>query len=78
MVITADRPPSVINTGANQTTQQDQLFGIHVRTSASLADTTGNVRAWRFEVSRVWRPPRRAYGAAFPGLCTSTCHSQNR
>jgi 2-succinyl-5-enolpyruvyl-6-hydroxy-3-cyclohexene-1-carboxylate synthase len=53
MVITADRPRSMINTGANQTTQQDQLFGSHVRTSASLTDATGNVRAWRFEVSRL-------------------------
>jgi 2-succinyl-5-enolpyruvyl-6-hydroxy-3-cyclohexene-1-carboxylate synthase len=53
MVITADRPQSLINTGANQTTQQDQLFGSHVRTSASLADAAGNVRAWRFEVSRL-------------------------
>ena len=53
MVITADRPRSMINTGANQTTQQDQLFGSHVRTSASLADAAGNVRAWRFEVSRL-------------------------
>jgi 2-succinyl-5-enolpyruvyl-6-hydroxy-3-cyclohexene-1-carboxylate synthase len=53
MVITADRPRSMINTGANQTTQQDQLFGSHVRTSASLTDATANVRAWRFEVSRL-------------------------
>src|SRR5215210_8473868 len=33
MVITADRPQSMINAGANQTTQQAQLFGSHVRTS---------------------------------------------
>jgi 2-succinyl-5-enolpyruvyl-6-hydroxy-3-cyclohexene-1-carboxylate synthase len=53
MMITADRPQSMINTGANQTTQQDQLFGSHVRASASVADGTGNARAWRFEVSRL-------------------------
>src|SRR5215213_11716252 len=53
MMITADRPQSMINTGANQTTRQDQLFSSHVRASASLADTTGNARAWRFEVSRL-------------------------
>ena len=53
MVITADRPRSMINTGANQTTQQDQLFGAHVRSSASLADAADNIRAWRFEVSRL-------------------------
>jgi len=53
MMITADRPQSMINTGANQTTRQDQLFTSHVRASASLADTTGNARAWRFEVSRL-------------------------
>ncbi len=53
MTITADRPQSMINTGANQTTRQDQLFGSHVRAYATLADTTGNARAWRFEVSRL-------------------------
>jgi 2-succinyl-5-enolpyruvyl-6-hydroxy-3-cyclohexene-1-carboxylate synthase len=53
MAITADRPQSMINTGANQTTRQDQLFGSHIRAYASLADSTGNTPAWKFEVSRL-------------------------
>jgi 2-succinyl-5-enolpyruvyl-6-hydroxy-3-cyclohexene-1-carboxylate synthase len=53
VVITADRPHGMINTGANQTTQQDQLFASHVRGSASLLDASGDPQSWRFEVSRL-------------------------
>ena len=38
IAITASRPRSVINTGANQSTDQDQLFGRHVRGYAGLSD----------------------------------------
>jgi 2-succinyl-5-enolpyruvyl-6-hydroxy-3-cyclohexene-1-carboxylate synthase len=53
LVMTADRPPSMINTGANQTTQQDQLFTSHVRAAAQLTDESRDPHWWRFEVSRL-------------------------
>ena len=76
MVITADRPRSMINTGANQTTQQDQLFGSHVRPqprwpTRRATSGPGGSRC------RGWWPRLRAYGAAIPDLCTSTCRSPN-
>ena len=52
LVITADRPPALINTGANQTTHQDQLFATHVRASAQLVDAA-DLQGCRFEVSRL-------------------------
>jgi 2-succinyl-5-enolpyruvyl-6-hydroxy-3-cyclohexene-1-carboxylate synthase len=53
IVITASRPRSVINTGANQSTDQDQLFGRHVRGFAALSDEVLDHRTWRFELARV-------------------------
>ncbi|MGH3337252.1 MAG: thiamine pyrophosphate-binding protein, partial [Propionibacteriaceae bacterium] len=53
IVITASRPRSVINTGANQSTDQDQLFGRHVRGYAGLSDEAFDHRTWRFEVARI-------------------------
>ena len=53
IVITASRPRSVINTGANQSTDQDQLFGLHVRGFAALSDETLDHRTWRFELARI-------------------------
>ena len=53
IVITASRPRSVINTGANQTTDQDQLFGRHVRGFAALSDEVPDHRTWRFEMARI-------------------------
>jgi 2-succinyl-5-enolpyruvyl-6-hydroxy-3-cyclohexene-1-carboxylate synthase len=53
IAITASRPRSVINTGANQSTDQDQLFGRHVRGYAGLSDQTLDHRTWRFEMARV-------------------------
>ena len=53
IVITASRPRSVINTGANQSTDQDQLFGRHVRGYAGLSDEALDHRTWRFEMARV-------------------------
>jgi 2-succinyl-5-enolpyruvyl-6-hydroxy-3-cyclohexene-1-carboxylate synthase len=52
IAITADRPRALINTGANQTTQQDQLFAPHVRGSAQLVDAA-DLQGSRFEVSRL-------------------------
>jgi 2-succinyl-5-enolpyruvyl-6-hydroxy-3-cyclohexene-1-carboxylate synthase len=53
IAITASRPRSLINTGANQSTDQDQLFGRHVRGYAGLSDQTLDHRTWRFEMARV-------------------------
>jgi 2-succinyl-5-enolpyruvyl-6-hydroxy-3-cyclohexene-1-carboxylate synthase len=53
IVITASRPRSLINTGANQTADQDQLFGRHVRGFATLSDEVLDHRSWRFELARV-------------------------
>ena len=53
IVITASRPRSVINTGANQTTDQDQLFGRHLRGFAALSDEVPDHRTWRFEMARI-------------------------
>ena len=54
VLITASRPRSLINTGANQTTDQDHLFGRHVRDFAAITDQTRRTRrAWRFETARL-------------------------
>ena len=53
IMITADRPRALINTGANQTTHQDQLFAGHVRASAQLADAASDLLSCRFEISRL-------------------------
>jgi 2-succinyl-5-enolpyruvyl-6-hydroxy-3-cyclohexene-1-carboxylate synthase len=53
VVITASRPRSMINTGSNQTADQDQLFGRHVRAYAGLSDELLDHRTWRFEMARI-------------------------
>jgi 2-succinyl-5-enolpyruvyl-6-hydroxy-3-cyclohexene-1-carboxylate synthase len=53
IVITASRPRSLINSGANQTADQDQLFGRHVRAYAGLTDQVLDHRTWRFETARI-------------------------
>ena len=53
IAITASRPRSLINTGANQTADQDQLFGRHLRAYAGLSDEILDHRTWRFEVARI-------------------------
>jgi 2-succinyl-5-enolpyruvyl-6-hydroxy-3-cyclohexene-1-carboxylate synthase len=53
IVITASRPRSMINTGANQSTDQDQLFGRHIRGFAALSDEILDHRTWRFELARI-------------------------
>ena len=64
IVITASRPRSMINTGANQTADQDQLYGRHVRGYAGLSDEALDHRTWRFELARIM--------AAATGLRTRT------
>jgi 2-succinyl-5-enolpyruvyl-6-hydroxy-3-cyclohexene-1-carboxylate synthase len=53
IVITASRPRSLINSGSNQTADQDQLFGRHVRAYAGLSDEVLDHRTWRFETARI-------------------------
>jgi 2-succinyl-5-enolpyruvyl-6-hydroxy-3-cyclohexene-1-carboxylate synthase len=53
IVITASRPRALVNTGSNQTADQDQLFGRHVRAYAGLADEVLDHRTWRFEMTRI-------------------------
>lgn len=58
LVISADRPSSMIGTGANQTTQQRGLFAPHVRAEAQLdADAGGEessrAAAWRHQLARL-------------------------
>jgi 2-succinyl-5-enolpyruvyl-6-hydroxy-3-cyclohexene-1-carboxylate synthase len=53
LVITASRPRSLINSGSNQTADQDQLFGRHVRAYAGLSDEVLDHRTWRFETARI-------------------------
>jgi 2-succinyl-5-enolpyruvyl-6-hydroxy-3-cyclohexene-1-carboxylate synthase len=53
VLITASRPRALVNTGANQTTDQDQLFGRHVRGYAALSDQIADPPTWRFEIARL-------------------------
>jgi len=53
VLITASRPRSLINTGANQTTDQDHLFGRHVRDFAAITDQIADPASWRFETARL-------------------------
>src|SRR4051794_27416932 len=53
VMITASRPRSMINTGANQTADQAQLFGRHARGYAALSDQSADPWAWRFELARL-------------------------
>ncbi len=58
VLLTADRPPAMTHTGANQTTDQTHLFGRHVRAFAAVSDAPigpdgGDVAGWRFELSRL-------------------------
>lgn len=52
IAITADRPQSMINTGANQTTRQRGLFAGHVRAEVQLSGDDEAPRAWRFQLNR--------------------------
>lgn len=50
LLLTADRPVSMINSGANQTADQAGLFGSKVRASVRLSSRTGDGAAWRFQL----------------------------
>jgi 2-succinyl-5-enolpyruvyl-6-hydroxy-3-cyclohexene-1-carboxylate synthase len=56
IAITADRPPQLRGVGANQTINQDSLFGRDVRLAIDMATAQqqpGYVRYWRSTVARV-------------------------
>ncbi|MDI1289866.1 MAG: 2-succinyl-5-enolpyruvyl-6-hydroxy-3-cyclohexene-1-carboxylic-acid synthase [bacterium] len=56
IAITADRPPQLRGVGANQTINQDALFGRDVRLAIDMATASaqpGFVRYWRSTVARV-------------------------
>jgi 2-succinyl-5-enolpyruvyl-6-hydroxy-3-cyclohexene-1-carboxylate synthase len=56
LVLTADRPPELRRTGANQTTEQPGLYAGAVRFAADLGvpeDRAGQVAVWRTTVCRV-------------------------
>lgn len=55
LILTADRPPELRGTGANQTTDQQHLFGSSVRHYAEIGPAepvVGQVRYWRSAVAR--------------------------
>jgi 2-succinyl-5-enolpyruvyl-6-hydroxy-3-cyclohexene-1-carboxylate synthase len=61
IVLTADRPPELRGTGANQTIDQVKLYGSAVRWSCEVGvpeDRPGMVGYWRSLVSRAWAVSR--------------------
>ncbi len=66
VVLTASRPRAVIHAGANQTTDQEHLFGRHVRGYAGIGDRDGHPWSWRFELARLLVAATGARGTA-PG-----------
>ncbi|GAB3715674.1 2-succinyl-5-enolpyruvyl-6-hydroxy-3-cyclohexene-1-carboxylic-acid synthase [Mariniluteicoccus flavus] len=53
MVVSADRPSSMVHTGANQTTDQTRIFGDFVRADARISSQEGDPATWSFQVSRL-------------------------
>lgn len=53
VVITADRPATLVGTGANQTTHQTGIFGRHVVDGLTLASTDDAPKAWAAQLARV-------------------------
>ncbi|CAI9405961.1 2-succinyl-5-enolpyruvyl-6-hydroxy-3-cyclohexene-1-carboxylic-acid synthase [Aestuariimicrobium sp. T2.26MG-19.2B] len=52
VVMSADRPLSLRDSGSNQTTRQVGLFGPHVLDSVDLADESGRPQTWRGQLVR--------------------------
>ena len=80
LVLTADRPPELRGTGANQTIDQLKLYGSAVRWFCELGvPEAGEPMAgyWRSAASRAWGLASGAAGGA-PGRCTSTCRCASR
>ena len=78
IMITASRPRSLINTGANQTTDQDQLFGRHVRAFAALTDQVSDPRDLALRDRPADRGGHRSAQPARPARCSSTSSSASR
>lgn len=53
MVLSADRPTSMLHTGANQTTDQAGLFGRFTRGEAQLSGAEGSPRTWAYQMARL-------------------------
>lgn len=53
VVVSADRPASMVHTGANQTTDQTRLFGRFVRGEGRVSNLDGSPRAWAYQVGRL-------------------------
>lgn len=53
LLLTASRPRALLDTGANQTTAQANLFADHVRAVAQLDDAGGGPHVWRFQLARL-------------------------
>ena len=54
VVITADRPATLVGTGANQTTHQVGIFGRHVVGDLALAGSDDAPAAWSAQLSRLF------------------------
>lgn len=52
VVLSADRPLSARRSGANQTTEQDQLFGSAVLDASLISSQSGDAEDWRFALRR--------------------------
>ena len=69
IAVTADRPPELRATGANQTIDQVKLFGDRVRWFTEIAvaeDRPGVVAYWRSSASRLWAESVGSHGDGGP------------
>lgn len=53
LVLSADRPITLHDTGANQTTQQQGMFANFVRAAAQISSGEGNPGHWQFQAERL-------------------------